>query len=147
MTWNSGDFCGGNFRGGNFFGSDFFGSDFRGGNFRGGNFRGGDFCGGNFLDGDFCGGNIVTELGRFKPRRILTVTSEVEGWPKTLVDLDGVAYILAGCRWFTLADARKHWKERSDRTLTYALLEGAAAVAKLWGLTESVAVPAAKEGK
>jgi uncharacterized protein YjbI with pentapeptide repeats len=60
-----------------------------------------------------------------------------EGYSKTLCDVDGVAWILAGCRWFTLAEARKHWAERDDRPITRAMLEGIAAVAKLRGLKES----------
>jgi hypothetical protein len=124
-----GDFRGGDFWGGNFWGGDFWGGDFRGGDFRGGNFRGGNFRGGDFWGGDFWGGNAHG----VKADRILTMC-HVDGWPKTLCAINGVAYILAGCQWFTLADARKHWSKRPDRTNTLAMLTGIEIVAKQWKL-------------
>jgi uncharacterized protein YjbI with pentapeptide repeats len=129
VTWNGGDFLGGNFRGGDFRGGDFLGGNFLGGNFRGGNFRGGNFLGGNFLGGNFLGGNVRGT----RPTRILTLC-HVDGCPKTLCAVNGVAFILAGCRWFTLAEARKHWSKREDRTTTFAMLRGIEAVAKQWKL-------------
>ena len=55
---------------------------------------------------------------------------------KTLFAVDGVAWILAGCRWFTLAHAKKHWAGREDRVFTRASLHSAVALAKHFGLKE-----------
>jgi len=43
-----------------------------------------------------------------------------------------VAYIGAGCRWFTLGEALRHWENHEeDRRATMALMEGAKALATL----------------
>ncbi len=110
VTWNSGDFHGGNFRGGNFLGGDFWGGNFRGGNFRGGDFRGGLVMG--------------------VKARVVVTCMNVEHYPKTLVDVGGVAWILAGCRWFTFAESKKHWAKRKNRPITRALLIGVEALIK-----------------
>ena len=51
-----------------------------------------------------------------------------------MANVDGVAYIGAGCRWFTLQDAIKHWEKREDRVLTRIIIESAIAIAnhKSW---------------
>ena len=59
-----------------------------------------------------------------------------DGYHKTLFSVYGVAWILAGCRWFTLADAKKHWGGRKDRVFTRASLHSAVALAKHFGLKE-----------
>jgi NDP-sugar pyrophosphorylase family protein len=58
-----------------------------------------------------------------------------DGYRKCIAEVDGVAYIGAGCRWFTLDDALAHWgNHNEDRTMTLALLESAKAIAnaKSW---------------
>ena len=53
-----------------------------------------------------------------------------DGYHKCIAQVDGVAYIGAGCRWFTLAAALKHWGEHpEDRNLTMCLMQGAIAIA------------------
>jgi len=47
--------------------------------------------------------------------------------------VDGVAYIGAGCQWFTLAAAQRHWADRGSRALTRALLLAAAQIARVKG--------------
>ena len=131
--FGGGYFLGGYFGGGYFLGGSFLGGSFEGGSFLGGYFLGGSFEGGSFLGGYFEGGRI----GKTKPAWILTVIPQVEGYTKTLAAVDGVAWVLAGCRWFTLAEARLHWANRPDRAATYALLEVVAALAKARGLRES----------
>ena len=59
-----------------------------------------------------------------------------DGYRKTICNVAGIAYIGAGCRWFTLADARRHWAERSDRELTRSLLLAAGEIARLKGWRE-----------
>ena len=56
-----------------------------------------------------------------------------DGYRKCIAQVDGVAYIGAGCRWFTLADAIKHWADREDRPLTRCLMQSAISVAGLRG--------------
>ena len=53
----------------------------------------------------------------------------VDGYRKCIANVNGVAYIGAGCRWFTLQDAIKHWEKREDRLLTRALMEYAKVIA------------------
>ena len=53
----------------------------------------------------------------------------VDGYRRCIANVDGVAYIGAGCRWFTLQDAIKHWERREDRALTRVLMEYAKAIA------------------
>ena len=58
-----------------------------------------------------------------------------DGYYKTLCSLGGVAYIGAGCRWFTLQDAIEHWSNhRDNRRHTLCLLKAAKAWATLEGL-------------
>ena len=62
----------------------------------------------------------------------------VDGYYKDLCAVGDVAYIGAGCRWFTLGEALRHWGgHEEDRRATMALMEGAKALAKLnnlkWG--------------
>ena len=55
-----------------------------------------------------------------------------DGYYKDLCAVGDVAYIGAGCRWFTLGEALRHWGDHEeDRRATMALMEGAKALAKL----------------
>jgi hypothetical protein len=56
-----------------------------------------------------------------------------DGYRKCLSQLDGVAYVSAGCRDFTLAQALKHWDVPTRRD-TFALLQSAVALAANRGL-------------
>ncbi len=145
-VWHGGDWHGGVWRGGDWYGGVWRGGVWRGGDWHGGVWHGGDWHGGDWHDGvwhgggwhggdwhggDWYGGTVKSKV----VTRILTLTY-CESYPKTLVAVNGVAYILAGCQFFTLAAARKHWADRQDRPITRAMLVGIAAVAKDWGLTE-----------
>ncbi len=87
---NSASVCirGGTFRGGEFWGGTFWGGAFWGGAFRGGAFWGGTFWGGTF--------------------RFALTAQRSDGYVFTVND-DG-AKIAAGCRYFTWAEAREHWR-------------------------------------
>ena len=52
-----------------------------------------------------------------------------DGYRKCIAQVKGVAYIGAGCRWFTLAEALKHWGAKDDRILTMCLMQSAVAIA------------------
>ena len=56
-----------------------------------------------------------------------------DGYRKCIAQVDGVAYIGAGCRWFTLAEAIEHWTNKQDRALTMCLMQSAISVAGLRG--------------
>lgn len=57
-----------------------------------------------------------------------------DGYWKQVCHVNGVAYIGAGCRWFTLDEAKKHWENHTkNRELTLCLLQSAYAIAKLKG--------------
>ena len=56
-----------------------------------------------------------------------------DGYRKCIAQVDGVAYIGAGCRWFTLAQALKHWDNKPDRVLTMCLMNSAIAIAQSKG--------------
>ena len=48
---------------------------------------------------------------------------------KTIANVNGVAYIGAGCRWFTLDAAIKHWGNKPDRITTFAAMQFAKIIA------------------
>jgi len=52
---------------------------------------------------------------------------------KTMYVRDGVAIINSGCHDFTLQQALDYWREKKSRKLTYALLQGAKAIADVKG--------------
>ena len=53
-----------------------------------------------------------------------------EGYRKIVCEVKGIAWIGAGCQWFSLAAAIEHWKERADRPITRAAMQLALAIAK-----------------
>ena len=60
-----------------------------------------------------------------------------EGYRKVIAQVDGVAYIGAGCRWFTLTEAASHWENRDDRPITKAMLVFAREIARIKGWKEN----------
>jgi len=57
-----------------------------------------------------------------------------DGYRRCIAEVDGVAFIGAGCRWFTLQDAIDYWSNHvHDRRLTLCLMEYAKAIAKIKG--------------
>ena len=65
----------------------------------------------------------------------------VEGYRKCIANVDGVAYIGAGCRWFTLQEAIRHWENRKDRVLTKVLMKYALEIAKHKGWRSGYSSP------
>ena len=62
-----------------------------------------------------------------------------DGYRKCIANVNGVAYIGAGCRWFTLAEAIKHWESHDEnRDLTLCLMQSATHIARLkgWAFSE-----------
>ena len=62
-----------------------------------------------------------------------------DGFRKCIANVKGVAYIGAGCRWFTLDEAIKHWESHDEnRDLTLCLMQSATHIARLkgWAFSE-----------
>ena len=57
-----------------------------------------------------------------------------DGYRKSIANVKGVAYIGAGCRWFTLAEALRHWDNKPDRIETMCLMQSAIYLAGHHGL-------------
>ena len=57
-----------------------------------------------------------------------------DGYRKCIANVHGVAYIGAGCRWFTLAAALRHWDNKQDRIETMCLMQSAIFLAGYHGL-------------
>ena len=77
-------------------------ADFSGADFSGADFSGADFFGANFFGADFFGANFSGAKG------ILHV-GPVDGWDMYAVRWDDGPRIKAGCRWFTVSEAREWW--------------------------------------
>ena len=63
-----------------------------------------------------------------------------DGFRKCIANVKGVAYIGAGCRWFTLDEAIKHWESHDEnRDLTLCLMQSAIHIARLkgWAFSEA----------
>lgn len=57
-----------------------------------------------------------------------------DGYRKCVAEVDGVAYIGAGCRWFTLEAALRHWTAKgAEPELTMCLMQSAVYIAGLRG--------------
>ena len=95
------------FSGANFFGANFSGANFSrancseahfsGANFFGVHFSGADFSRANFYGANFYGAEGILHVG------------PVDGWDMYAVRWDDGPRIKAGCRWFTVTEARAWW--------------------------------------
>ena len=95
-------FSGANFPRANFYGANFYKADFYKANFSLANFSGADFSRANFSGASFYGANFFGVEG------ILHV-GPVDGWDMYAVRWDDGPRIKAGCRWFTVTEARAWW--------------------------------------
>lgn len=86
------------------------------------------------VDGILTGRQVLTGICRAE--LVCNLTSVIENYSKTLNNLNGVAYIAAGCRWFSLKKAKEHWENRPDRVMTFAAMKFASEIAKMHGLVE-----------
>ncbi len=81
----------------NFSLANFSGADFYKANFSGANFSGADFSRANFYGANFYVAEGILHVG------------PVDGWDMYAVRWDDGPRIKAGCRWFTVSEARKWW--------------------------------------
>ena len=77
--------------------ANFSGADFYKANFSGANFSGADFSRANFYGANFYGAEGILHVG------------PVDGWDMYAVRWDDGPRIKAGCRWFTVSEAREWW--------------------------------------
>ena len=85
------------FSGANFSGANFYKADFYKANFSLANFSGADFSRANFYGANFYGAEGILHVG------------PVDGWDMYAVRWDDGPRIKAGCRWFTVSEAREWW--------------------------------------
>lgn len=101
---------GANLRGAYLRGADLRGADLRWANLRGANLRGADLSG-----ADLSGANLIDAGQDRRGYRFVAVSHD-----------DGIR-IAAGCRWFTLAEARKHWKTNAEALAKVEMIAAEAA--------------------
>ena len=81
----------------NFYGADFSLANFYGADFSLANFSGANFSGASFYGANFFGVEGILHVG------------PVDGWDMYAVRWDDGPRIKAGCRWFTVTEARAWW--------------------------------------
>ena len=91
------DFSGANFSRANFSRANFSRADFSRADFSLASFYGADFSGANFFGANFFGVEGILHVG------------PVDGWDMYAVRWDDGPRIKAGCRWFTVSEAREWW--------------------------------------
>jgi hypothetical protein len=81
------------------------GADLSGADLSGANLSGADLCGVDYRGTKIGGGGFIKR------------TDRSDGYEFSLFDCeDGQYRIMAGCRWFTLEEAWKHWSDTRDGT-------------------------------
>ena len=95
------------FYGANFFRADFFRADFSLANFSRANFSRASFSGANFSGASFYGANF--SRANFSGAKGILHVGPVDGWDMYAVRWDDGPRIKAGCRWFTVTEARAWW--------------------------------------
>ena len=110
-------FPGANFSGAHFSGADFYLANFSGAHFSGADFSLANFSGANFYKADLSGANFsganfsradFFRANFFGVEGILHV-GPVDEWDMYAVRWDDGPRIKAGCRWFTVTEAREWW--------------------------------------
>jgi uncharacterized protein YjbI with pentapeptide repeats len=145
------DFRGANLRGANLRGADFRGANLRGADFRGANLRGANLAGANlagaYLAGAYLAGAYLAGAylrganlrgAYLAGADLIHCGTRSDGHEFYASIKDNQLWIKAGCRWFSIADARAHWTQ-SDRSEqlkaeSFALLDNAEQLAKIRGM-------------
>jgi uncharacterized protein YjbI with pentapeptide repeats len=117
-------------------GANLRGADLRGADLRGADLRDADL-GGAYLRGAYLGGAYLggADLGS---AYLIHCGTRSDGYEFYASLKDNQLWITAGCRWFSIADARAHWIQ-SDRpeqlkAESFALLDNAEKLAKIRGM-------------
>lgn len=104
----------------NLSGADFFEANLNYVDFTGSNLSGASLSGA-FLEGALFSGAVIrqTNLSRTNLRHardIVRVGPSIDGFEFFGVVREGTVWIKAGCRWFTAAEAREHWRRNRGGT-------------------------------
>ena len=105
---------------------DLAGANLAGANLALANLAGADLAGANLAGTNLAGAYLASAKG-------LLDAGTPHGYRVAVNVFGGAVRIWAGCRSFTLAEARAHWKAREDRNLMPALLDYIEAAAKVLG--------------
>ena len=92
----------------------------------GANLRGADLRGADLSHADLSHANLYGAIG-------VISAGYPDGYQFVAWQKDGVLMILAGCRSFNYATAKKHWAKRKDRAVSRATLAYVKAAAKARG--------------
>jgi uncharacterized protein YjbI with pentapeptide repeats len=99
-----------NLRGANLYGANLYGANLRGADLRGADLSAADLRGADLSAADLRGANLHGANLRgtnLRAKNILTASGD--GWIFYAVRWHDGIRIHAGCHWFTVAEARKHW--------------------------------------
>ena len=109
----------------NLSGANLFGANLSGANLSGANLSGADFSvaylyGVSLYRADLSGANLyetnLSGANLYGAKGILRLGPSLDGYEFFCVIRDGVPWVKAGCRWFTIEDGRKHWEETRGGT-------------------------------
>ena len=92
-------------------GVDLSGADFSGANLSEANLSEANLSGANLSGANLSGADLYGTKG------ILRLGPSLDGYEFFCVIRDGVPWVKAGCRWFTVEDGRKHWEETRGGTV------------------------------
>jgi len=120
------DLAGANLAGANLALANLAGADLAGAYLALANLAGADLAGANLAGTNLAGAYLASAKG-------LLDAGTPHGYRVAVNVFGGAVRIWAGCRSFTLAEARAHWKAREDRNLMPALLDYIEAAAKVLG--------------
>ena len=103
--------------GANLSGADLFGADLSGANLRGANLSGANLSGANLSHANLSGANLSRATG------VVDAGTDPRGYRFIGVRHDDGWRIAAGCRWFTILEAKAHWKNNPDALARLNVIE------------------------
>ena len=93
------------------------GADLSGANLSGADLSGANLSGANLSGADLYGTNLSGAIG------IICLGTDRHGYRFVGVAQTYGWRVLAGCRWFTVAEAKKHWRTNKDALARVAILK------------------------
>ena len=103
-------------RGANLSRADLCGANLSGADLSGADLSGADLCRANLCRANLCGANLCGARG------VICAGTDPRGYRFTGHAAANGCRVLAGCRWFTLAEARTHWANNPDALARVALI-------------------------
>ena len=99
--------CGANLRGANLRDANLRGADLRGADLTGANLRGADLRGANLRDANLRGADLTG--ANLRDANLVHGGARSDGYEFYAHIRNGTLWIVVGCRYFPLAEARQHW--------------------------------------